>query len=56
MVKIKRCVNSGYCLVSVGRKPYTENLGLGNVNITLNQNGQIEVNDYLQTSNQIFMP
>ena len=43
-------LTADYCLVSVGRKPYTENLGLGNVNITLNQNGQIQVNDYLQTS------
>ena len=43
-------LTADYCLVSVGRKPYTENLGLGNVNINLNQNGQIEVNDYLQTS------
>ena len=43
-------LTADYCLVSVGRKPYTENLGLENVNINLNQNGQIEVNDYLQTS------
>ena len=43
-------LKADYCLVSVGRKPYTENLGLENLDITLNQNGQIEVNSHLQTS------
>ena len=43
-------LTADYCLVSVGRKPYTENLGLENLDITLNQNGQIEVNSHLQTS------
>jgi len=39
-----------YCLVSIGRKPYTEGLGLENVGIKTNDRGQIEVNDHLQTS------
>jgi dihydrolipoamide dehydrogenase len=39
-----------YCLVSVGRKPYTEGLNLQAAGITVNQKGQIEVNDQLQTS------
>ena len=39
-----------YCLVSVGRKPFTENLNLGKVGINLNDLGQIEVNEKMQTS------
>ena len=38
-----------YCLVSVGRKPYTEGLGLNNVGIKTDQQGRIEINDNLQT-------
>lgn len=41
-----------YCLVAVGRKPYTEGLGLENVGIKINERGQIEVNDFLQTSSE----
>jgi dihydrolipoamide dehydrogenase len=39
-----------YCLVSVGRKPYTGGLNLDSLGINTNQKGQIEVNDKLQTS------
>jgi len=39
-----------YCLVSVGRKPYTDGLKLDSLGINTNQKGQIEVNDKLQTS------
>lgn len=38
-----------YCLVSIGRKPYTEGLQLDNVGVQLNERGQVEVNDHLQT-------
>jgi dihydrolipoamide dehydrogenase len=37
-----------YCLVSVGRRPYTDGLGLDKVGIELNR-GQVPVNDHLQT-------
>lgn len=43
-------ITGDYCLVSVGRKPYTEGLGLENAGVALNQRGQIEVNDHLQTN------
>jgi dihydrolipoamide dehydrogenase len=39
-----------YCLVAVGRKPYTDGLNLEAAGLTVNQRGQIDVNDHLQTS------
>jgi dihydrolipoamide dehydrogenase len=39
-----------YCLVSVGRRPYTEGLNAEAAGVKLNDRGQIEVNDFLQTS------
>lgn len=38
-----------YCLVAVGRKPYTDNLGLENIGITLDK-GKIPVNENLESS------
>ncbi len=42
--------NGDYCLVSVGRRPYTEGLALDNTGIKVNQNGQIDTNVHLQTN------
>ncbi|MFV0237052.1 MAG: dihydrolipoyl dehydrogenase [Flavobacteriales bacterium] len=39
-----------YCLVSVGRKPYTTGLGLENVGIETDERGFVKVNDHLQTN------
>ena len=39
-----------YCLVSVGRKPYTEGLNLSSVGVSTNEKGQIDVNENLQTN------
>ena len=39
-----------YCLVSVGRKAYTEGLGLENVGIKTDARGKIETNELLQTN------
>ena len=39
-----------YCLVSVGRGPYTDRLNAQAAGVKLNEHGQVEVNDYLQTS------
>ncbi len=42
-------LKADYCLVSIGRKPYTDNLGLENLGIELNEKGQIPVNHKLET-------
>ena len=39
-----------YCLVSVGRKPYTAGLGLENAGVKLTDRGMVETNDHLQTN------
>ncbi|MBT8317093.1 MAG: dihydrolipoyl dehydrogenase [Lutibacter sp.] len=39
-----------YSLISVGRKPYTQGLGLENIDIKVSERGQIETNDQLQTN------
>lgn len=39
-----------YCLVSVGRRPYTDNLGLENAGIKADEKGRIPVNDHCETS------
>ncbi|MCB1968797.1 MAG: dihydrolipoyl dehydrogenase [Geminicoccaceae bacterium] len=36
-------------LVAIGRRPYTEGLGLGNVGIETDRRGMIEVDDHFQT-------
>lgn len=43
-------LEADYCLVAVGRKPYTEGLGLENAGVKMTDRGQIEVNDHLQTN------
>ena len=43
-------VKGDYCLVSIGRKPYTEGLGLENVGIKTDDRGRIEVDEHLKTS------
>ncbi|MGX1024236.1 dihydrolipoyl dehydrogenase [Psychroflexus sp. MBR-150] len=41
-----------YCLVSVGRKPYTQGLNADKAGVKLNDKGQIEVNEKLQTTTE----
>lgn len=43
-------IKGDYCLVSIGRKPYTEGLGLENVGIKTDDRGRIEVDEHLKTS------
>jgi dihydrolipoamide dehydrogenase len=39
-----------YCLVAIGRRPYTDNLGLDKIGITPDEKGRIPVNDHLETA------
>lgn len=39
-----------YCLVSVGRRPFTEGLNLDKAGVKVNERGQVEVNEHLQTN------
>lgn len=39
-----------YCLVSVGRKPYTDGLALEKAGVEMDDRGRVEVNEHLQTN------
>jgi len=39
-----------YCLVSVGRSPYTKGLNLDGVGVKTTEKGQVETNEHLQTN------
>lgn len=43
-------IKADYCLVAIGRKPYTESLGLENIGVETDDKGRIVVNDHLETS------
>lgn len=42
-------LKADYCLVAIGRRAYTDNLGLENVGIEKDDRGRIEVNEHLET-------
>lgn len=42
-------IKGDYCLVAIGRKPYTEGLGLENIGLETTDRGQIDVDDHLKT-------
>lgn len=46
----KVSLEGDYCLVAVGRRPYTDNLGLENAGITLDERGRIPVDGHLKTA------
>ena len=46
----KLSIEVDYCLVAIGRRPYTDNLGLENIGITLDDKGRIPVNNHLETT------
>ncbi len=49
--KDKEVIFTGdYCLVSVGRRAYTDGLGLENAGVKVTERGQVDVNDHLQTN------
>jgi dihydrolipoamide dehydrogenase len=43
--------SSDHCLVSVGRRPFTENLRAERAGVTLSERGFVQVNEYLVTQN-----
>ncbi len=42
-------LKADYCLIAIGRRAYTDNLGLENVGIEKDDKGRVEVNEYLET-------
>lgn len=46
----KISIQGDYCLVAVGRSPYTANLGLETIGVKMEERGRIAVNDHLETS------
>ncbi|MCL4122219.1 UNVERIFIED_CONTAM: hypothetical protein GTU68_061403 [Idotea baltica] len=50
MDKNKIDIYEDYCLVSVGRKPYTDGLNAEAAGVKIDERGKIEVNEHLQTS------
>lgn len=43
-------IEGDICLVSIGRRPYTDGLNLEAAGVKANERGQVEVNDHLQTN------
>lgn len=43
-------IEGDICLVAVGRKPYTEGLGLENLGVELDEKGRIKVDEHLRTN------
>lgn len=46
----EQSIKADYCLIAIGRRAYTDNLGLENVGIKTDDRGKIEVNDHLETN------
>jgi dihydrolipoamide dehydrogenase len=43
-------IKGDYCLVSIGRKPYTDKLGLENAGVKMDDRGRVEVDNHLRTN------
>ncbi|NND88858.1 MAG: dihydrolipoyl dehydrogenase [Flavobacteriaceae bacterium] len=43
-------IKADYCLVSVGRRPYTDGLNADAAGVALDDKGRVKVNDHLQTN------
>ena len=43
-------IDADYCLISIGRKPYTENLSLDKAGVEVDSSGRIRVDNMLQTT------
>ncbi|MEM6396339.1 MAG: dihydrolipoyl dehydrogenase [Bacteroidota bacterium] len=43
-------LKADYCLIAIGRRPYTDNLGLDKAGVELDERGRVVVDDHLRTS------
>lgn len=43
-------IKGDYCLVSVGRRAYTDNLGLDKIGVKVDNRGRVETDDHLKTN------
>lgn len=43
-------LEADYCLIAIGRRPYTYGLGLDKAGVALDERGRVLVNDHLQTN------
>lgn len=43
-------IKGDYCLVSIGRRPYTDGLGLENAGVKVSDRGQVETDEHLKTN------
>lgn len=43
-------IKGDYCLMAVGRKPFTDNLGLDKAGVKVDARGKVEVDDHLKTN------
>lgn len=43
-------IKADYCLIAIGRKPYTDGLNLSSVGLEMDDKGRINVNEHLETS------
>ncbi len=46
----KFTIEADYCLVAIGRRPYTDNLGLDKAGVALDDKGRVIVDDHLRTN------
>ena len=46
----KFTLQADYCLVAIGRRPYTDGLGLDKAGVQLDDKGRVIVNDHLETN------
>jgi len=45
----EKTIETEYCLIAIGRRPYTDGLGLENTKVKLDEKGKVIVNEHLQT-------
>ncbi|MEO5905160.1 MAG: dihydrolipoyl dehydrogenase [Saprospiraceae bacterium] len=46
----EKIIETEYCLIAIGRRPYTDALGLENTKVKLDEKGRVIVNEHLQTA------